>query len=78
MTTDPVYYRGSLDPFEDIRDQLDSMGVAYGLTVGMAESDITYTWSNVGSWGRGAVENFMLAFDAEMEDQLIFALENES
>jgi hypothetical protein len=77
MTTDPVYYRGSLDPFEDIRDQLDRMGVAYGLVIGMSESDITHTWSNAGSWGKGAVENFMLAFDAEMEDQLTFAMEDD-
>ena len=74
----PEYYRGSLDPFEDIRDQLDLMGVAYALTIGMSESPMTFTWSNVGSWGKDAVENFMFAFDAEMEEQLIFAHEGES
>ena len=77
MSTDPEYYQGSLDPFEDICDQLDRMGVAYGLVIGMDESDITHTWSNAGSWGKDAVENFMLAFDAEMEDQLTFAMEDD-
>ena len=77
MSTEPEHYRGSLDPFEDIRDQLDRMGIAYCLVIGMAESDITHTWSNVGTWGVDGVENFKDAFDAEMEDQRLFAQEDE-
>lgn len=58
-------YRGSLDPFEDIVDQLVKLGVAYCLLIGMDSSPVTTVWSNTRSYGREGLHNFRNAADSE-------------
>ena len=58
MNQEQHYYRGSLDPFEDIVEQLDRLGVAYSLMIGMHGQPTTNCWTNVAGWGPDGVESF--------------------
>ncbi len=62
-------YQGSLDPFQDIAEKLDKMGVHYCLMVGMADSSVTSTWCNSAEWGPKAVHNLELAMQTEVTKQ---------
>jgi hypothetical protein len=54
----PEPYRGSLDPFEDVSEMFDRMGLAYCIMVGMEGDSSTHVWSNIANWGRDSVECF--------------------
>jgi hypothetical protein len=62
-------YRGSLDPFEDIVDQLDKVKVAYFLMVGMTGNPVTSVWSNAHLYGEVGLTNFENAAAVEIEKQ---------
>jgi hypothetical protein len=62
------YYRGSLDPFEDVVDLLESLNVAFCLMIGMHGQADTLCWTNVGQWGAEAVENFDEAWKQTKEE----------
>jgi hypothetical protein len=40
-------YQGSLDPFEDIAQQLRALGVAFTLTVQMPDQALAHAWHNL-------------------------------
>jgi len=63
-------YKGSLDPFQDISEQLEKMGVAFCLMVGMASDPVTHVWCNVAMWGEGGIDNFDNAWDKEKQIQI--------
>ena len=45
-TTRPAY-QGSLDPFEDMAEQLRTMGVCFTLTVQMVGRETVHCWHNL-------------------------------
>lgn len=53
--TDDKPYTGSLDPFEDMTDTLERMGVCYTLAIGIQGDHGTHVWTNSAKFGEHAV-----------------------
>lgn len=54
-------YRGSIDRLEEVATFLDTLGIAYTLSVGMQGSPTTTLWSNVRDYGHKGINCFRKA-----------------
>jgi len=51
-------WQGSLDPFQDMAEQLSRMGVAYMLVVALQGEKRTRYWTNLAGFGHSGVKTF--------------------
>lgn len=51
-------YKGSLDPFEDMADKLEELGVPYCLMVSVNGKPEPYSWSNLYDFKNKDIDDF--------------------